>query len=90
MKAEVKMVSIPESCVLDEQALFADLFEEVPAECIDLFRRVKFGIAELLTVNEEDFVSILAVNSPPFEVAQIWKWIANWRRRNVSRLEKDF
>lgn len=78
------MASLAESCILDDQALLADLFTEVPEDCVELFRRAKLGIGELLTLSEVDFILNVSVNSPPIEVTEIWRWIINWRNRNVS------
>nr|XP_029716383.1 uncharacterized protein LOC115259737 [Aedes albopictus] len=84
MKTATKMASLAESCILDDQALLADLFTEVPEDCVELFRRAKLGIGELLTLSEVDFILNVSVNSPPIEVTEIWRWIINWRNRNVS------
>lgn len=85
IKSKVNMAEY----VVDELALIADLFSDVPAECSEIFRLVRLQTIDLLTIDEENFERRLSIIPHSLNAAQLWESVSNWRVRNVSSLEKN-
>ncbi|XP_062703993.1 uncharacterized protein LOC134286396 [Aedes albopictus] len=68
--------------VVDELALIADLFSDVPAECSEIFRLVRLQTIDLLTIDEENFERRLSIIPHSLNAAQLWESVSNWRVRN--------
>lgn len=80
MKAESNMAGY----VVDELALIADLFNDTPVECGQIFRQAGLQTADLLTINQENFKYRLSLFPHDVQIDKIWESIVNWRIRNVS------